>query len=145
MPVPVITVSQMRQWEEATWATGVSENDVIEKVGLGMAKRVLEMSRPGDRIIGLAGKGHNGDDLRAAVAHLEDRTVSLISVTEPQAALNELQPLLREPGGIIVDGLFGIGLNRPLEGPWVDLVSAANGSGWPILAIDVPSGLNAET
>src|SRR2546426_9708724 len=46
---------------------------------------------------------------------------------------------------LIVDGLFGIGLNRPLEGVWVRLIEKVNRSQIPVLAIDVPSGLNADT
>ena len=45
----------------------------------------------------------------------------------------------------IVDGLFGIGLDRPLDAHWQKLIEAVNGANLPILAVDVPSGLNAET
>ncbi|HTD86207.1 MAG TPA: NAD(P)H-hydrate dehydratase, partial [Candidatus Binatia bacterium] len=46
---------------------------------------------------------------------------------------------------LIVDGLFGIGLNRPLANNWIALIQEINKSGVPILAVDVPSGLNADT
>ena len=45
----------------------------------------------------------------------------------------------------MVDGLFGIGLNRPLEGAWIALVQCLNESGVAIASVDVPSGLNADT
>ena len=45
----------------------------------------------------------------------------------------------------IVDGLFGIGLDRPLDAHWQKLIEAVNGANLPIVAVDVPSGLNAET
>ena len=48
-------------------------------------------------------------------------------------------------GSLIVDGLFGIGLARPLAADYASLVERANGSGVPILALDVPSGLDADT
>ncbi len=48
-------------------------------------------------------------------------------------------------GSLIVDGLFGIGLARPLAADYASLVERANGSGIPILALDVPSGLDADT
>jgi len=44
-----------------------------------------------------------------------------------------------------VDGLFGIGLSRPLDGPWKKIISTVNQSKIPVLAVDVPSGLNADT
>ncbi len=46
---------------------------------------------------------------------------------------------------LIVDGLFGIGLNRPLEAPWIKLIEKINQTPIPVLSIDVPSGLNADT
>ncbi len=48
-------------------------------------------------------------------------------------------------GALIVDGLFGIGLARPLSPDYTTLIEAANASGAPILALDVPSGLDADT
>ena len=40
MPVPVLTVDQMREWEQATWATGITEQSVIERVGAKLAAYV---------------------------------------------------------------------------------------------------------
>src|SRR4030095_15742272 len=48
-------------------------------------------------------------------------------------------------GRLIVDGLFGIGLSRPLAADYAALVEAANATGVPILALDVPSGIDADT
>lgn len=45
---------------------------------------------------------------------------------------------------VLVDALFGIGLERPLEGAWRAAVEALNASGRPILALDIPSGLHAD-
>ena len=72
--IPVISVEQMRQWEKATWASGRTEHEVIQQVGCLLAQRILELTRPGDTIWILAGRGHNGDDARAAQPHLSDRT-----------------------------------------------------------------------
>ncbi len=48
-------------------------------------------------------------------------------------------------GGVIVDALLGTGLDRPAEGRFADLIERANASGLPIVAIDLPSGLSADT
>ena len=53
--------------------------------------------------------------------------------------------LLKRRPALIIDGLFGIGLNRPLDGPWTWLIDFVNAAGVPILAVDVPSGLDADT
>ncbi len=46
---------------------------------------------------------------------------------------------------LVVDGLLGTGLDRPLAGRWAAVVAAINDSGRPVLALDIPSGLNADT
>jgi NAD(P)H-hydrate repair Nnr-like enzyme with NAD(P)H-hydrate epimerase domain len=135
----------MREWEKSTWASGVTEEEVIRRAGQAVAHRASLMTRPGDLVLLLAGRGHNGDDVRFAGQFLKDRRVILVNVTDPAAARDEflsrlsLQPLL------VVDGLFGIGLNRPLEKSWIELVEVINKASVPILAVDVPSGLSAET
>ena len=48
-------------------------------------------------------------------------------------------------GDIIVDALLGTGLDRPLEGRFADAVAAINAAGVPVLALDIPSGLHADT
>ena len=137
----------MRLWEESTWASGMSEGEVIGRVGAKIAARVRELVQPGERVLLLAGRGHNGDDVRAAMPLLGDLDARMIRVMDPVEALAEVR---RELGGErrpswMVDGIFGLGLNRDLAGEWVELVEALNGSGIPMVAVDVPSGLDADT
>jgi NAD(P)H-hydrate epimerase len=145
MPVPVLNIAQMREWERATWATGQTEAVVIRRVGKKIAERALQLTRPGDAILILAGKGHNGDDARAAREHLTDRRVEILDVTVPEKDLSKLKVVLRSKPTLIIDGLFGIGLDRPLDDGWKKFLAAVNESKIPILAVDVPSGLNADT
>ena len=145
MPVPVISVEQMRAWELATWAGGQTESAVIALVGARLARRALTLTKPGDTILLLAGKGHNGDDARAMRPHLGGREVKQIEVREPAAARAELERALQLPPALIVDGLFGIGLFRPLDEDWQKLIAKVNGSRCRVLAVDVPSGLDADT
>jgi ADP-dependent NAD(P)H-hydrate dehydratase / NAD(P)H-hydrate epimerase len=93
----------------------------------------------------LAGKGHNGDDARAMLPGLGDREARAIVVQDPGAALPELSAALRRRPKLVIDGLFGIGLNRKLEPPWVDFIQRLNDAQLKVLAVDVPSGLDAET
>ena len=142
VPTPVITIAQMREWEQATWATGVSEESVMRRAGAAVARVAIRMTRTGDDVLVLAGKGHNGDDARFAAEALPARRVRVLNVTDPAAAVAEVGGF---SGALIVDGLFGIGLGRPLEGEWLRLVQTLNKSHVPILAVDVPSGLDADT
>jgi hydroxyethylthiazole kinase-like uncharacterized protein yjeF len=143
--VPVITVEQMRQWEKAAWDASVKESDVIANVGRAVGQRLMQLTRPGDAILLLAGRGHNGDDARAAVAHVRDRQIILIDVTEPKSTTQEIATALKTPPAWIVDGLFGIGLDRPLDDDWQALINAVNAAEIPVFAVDTPSGLNAAT
>jgi len=69
------------------------------------------------------------------------RTVDLVETADDAAALAPL--LKRAP--VVVDALFGTGLARALEDPWRAVVREVNASGRPVLAVDIPSGLDADT
>ena len=87
MATPIISVAQMRKWEKASWAAGRNEAEVISRVGHQVTARARQMTRPGDLIIVLAGKGHNGDDARHTSQNLNDREICLINVTDPAEGL----------------------------------------------------------
>src|SRR5580658_9135379 len=90
MPAPVISVAQMREWEQASWAAGRKQADVIGRVGEIAAQRARKMTRPGARVLVLCGKGHNGDDARAAAKHLPtDGNVRVQNVTAAENDISE--------------------------------------------------------
>src|SRR5437868_9553093 len=124
MPVPVISVAQMREWEKATWAAKRAPAQVISRVGHIVTSRAKQLTRPGDLVLILAGKGHNGDDARFAgeSEHLLGRQVLLVPVLDPALTIAEIAPLLQRRPSLIIDGLFRIGLNRPLSAPWIQLI-----------------------
>jgi len=145
MPIPILTLAQMREWEARAWATGQSQAEVIRRVSLAVAEHALRLTRNTDAILVLAGKGHNGDDARAAIPNLHGRRSTLLKVTDPAAQLGELRAALGYQPALIVDALFGIGLNRPLDPAWQEFIGELNRAALPVLSVDVPSGLNADT
>jgi ADP-dependent NAD(P)H-hydrate dehydratase / NAD(P)H-hydrate epimerase len=145
MPVPVISVAQMREWEKVTWASGQTEEAVMRQAGEAIARQAERMTKPKDVVIVFAGKGHNGDDARFASESIQGRQVELVRVFDAEAATRRMPELLGRKPALFVDGLFGIGLNRALALPWVRLIQKLNDSGVPVLSVDVPSGLNADT
>jgi NAD(P)H-hydrate epimerase len=145
MPIPVISVAQMREWEKVTWASGAKQEDVMRQAGQAVAAAAEHLTRPGDFILVLAGKGHNGDDAVYASELLKDRSRELLRVVDPEVTSNSLPQLLDRGPALIVDGLFGIGLNRPLSGAWMKLLEQINQAERPVLSVDVPSGLSADT
>lgn len=145
MSVPILSVAEMRAWEETTWAAGIRPADVINRVGELIAERLRSLTSDGDRILLLAGRGNNGADTQATVPHLKDRITDLLPVTDPVQDRAALGAALERHPRWVVDGLFGIGLNRPLDTAWCEFIRTLNGAGRRVLAVDVPSGLNADT
>lgn len=145
MPIPILTVREMRAWEQATWDSGQTPQAVIHQVGQRLARRILALDPPPRRVLVLAGKGHNGDDARATAAALGPDVARTLTVHAPAAALVDLQAQLQTTPELIVDGLFGIGLNRPLDASWQPLLDRIHAAQVPILSIDVPSGLELES
>jgi NAD(P)H-hydrate epimerase len=143
--LPVLTIEQMRDWEKATWATGQTELEVIRRVGQAVAQTAMRLTRPGDLILILAGKGHNGDDARFAVEHFTERRIDILDVLDPQEDFPKLDKRLAMSPALLIDGLFGIGINRPLSADWVRFIERINAAKLRVLAVDVPSGLNGNT
>jgi ADP-dependent NAD(P)H-hydrate dehydratase / NAD(P)H-hydrate epimerase len=145
MPAPIVNVAQMRKWETATWAAKRTPTEVISRVGHLVTAHARQLTRAGDSILILAGKGHNGDDARQVVLNLTDREVTLLNITEAGAGLRDFKSLLSLPPALIIEGLFGIGLRDKLDAGWIRLIDRINRSQIPILSVDVPAGLNADT
>ncbi|MEE4659826.1 MAG: NAD(P)H-hydrate dehydratase [Halieaceae bacterium] len=110
------------------------------------------------------GTGNNGGDgfVVAALAAARRVPVTVIQVGDPervrgdaaaarQAALDagvDVRPFAGAPAiedCLVVDGLLGTGLSKPLQGEFRDAVAAINASGQPVLALDIPSGLCSDT
>ena len=145
MPLPVLTIEQMRDWEKATWAAGQTEMEVIRRVAKAVADAALRLTQSNDSVLILAGRGHNGDDARFAAEHLTQRKVDVLDVKEPAEAFSKLEQFLASGPDLVIDGLFGIGLSRPLGADWVRFIERVNSAELNLLAVDVPSGLNGNT
>ena len=145
-----------------------AEQPLMQRAGLAAAELATSLCRlQGEALLILAGPGNNGGDAFVAARHLRERrfAVSLVFAGEvgrlpPDAAaackrfLDDGGTLLDGiPAGqrwaMIIDGLFGIGLQRPIAGRYGELVLAANTLAahdrCPLLALDCPSGLDADT
>ncbi|WP_296223443.1 NAD(P)H-hydrate dehydratase [Ralstonia sp. UBA689] len=126
----------------------------------------LQTRAPHGHLLFVAGPGNNGGDalVAATVLHLAGRTVTVWLTADPAKlpddarrawtearAANVPIEQLHTPASVpatatgIVDGLFGIGLGRPLTGLPAALVETINASGLPVYALDIPSGLNGDT
>ena len=145
MAKPLLNRESFRDWEAATWSSGITEGEVIRQVGRRIADEIMTQTLPGQSILFLAGKGHNGDDVRAACPWVSNRRVTLIHLHAPHDQLNACVEAFSRGPDLIVEGLFGVGLNRLLEGEWSTLVTRLNACACKTISIDIPSGLDADS
>ena len=137
MQGPIYTTREIRRIEQAA---GEVTPSLMERAGQAAAELAATLV-PEDAkdILVLAGPGHNGGDARLAAARLQEKFFRVTVVSHPR----ELP--LEKSWGLVIDGLFGIGLARPVQGEHAQLVEYANRCRCPVLAIDVPSGLQSDT
>ena len=159
--LPIYTTPAMRKLEElAAPASGT----LMERAGAAAAEFARSLcSDTAKAVLVVAGPGNNGGDAFEVAVHLK-RWFFRVSVVfsgerdklpkDAQAALGKWEAaggtLLHDVPGeprfdLAVDGLFGTGLKRPLAGTHGTLVEKLNALGVPILALDVPSGIDADT
>ena len=105
----------------------------------------MEITRPGARVMVLCGKGNNGEDAAQAASRIEGRVVDVIRVLDPWMGMKSMKSGLECAPDLVVDGLFGIGLDRVLDPAWTEVIQALNVAQRRVLSVDVPSGLNADT
>jgi hydroxyethylthiazole kinase-like uncharacterized protein yjeF len=162
---PLFSVAEIRSIEHAA-LTALPAGTLMRRAGNAAAQRACALFDPADatpRILVLAGPGNNGGDALEAATVLTQQgiPVEALLVAEPSAG-DAAQALQRavcagvqfiEPDivfndtagyALVIDGLFGIGLTRPVSGIYRDLVGHVNALRSPVLALDVPSGLNAD-
>jgi ADP-dependent NAD(P)H-hydrate dehydratase / NAD(P)H-hydrate epimerase len=89
-------------------------------------------------VLVLAGPGNNGGDARIVAERLKERFFRVHIATRHAE-------IPQKSWGLVVDGLFGIGLTREVSGEYSTLVQYVNHLGCPVLAIDIPSGLHSDT
>ena len=152
---------QIREIERAAIAAGIGEAQLMQRAGAA-AWALLQRRWPeARRVCVLAGQGNNGGDglWLAALAQQAGRTLSVCelparrgaaAMQARQLALDAGVTLHAAPGvlpaaDLYVDALFGIGLNRAPEGLAAQWIEALNAQPAPVLALDLPSGLLADT
>jgi NAD(P)H-hydrate epimerase len=156
----LLRVKEMYQADAATIAGGVPGLDLMEAAGAAIAETVQD-ALPDGAVVVLCGPGNNGGDGFVVARLLTDagRTVRLALLgsadkLKGDAAANAqrwtgdilpLEPTVIDGAAVVIDALFGAGLERPLEGVVRETVAALNASGLPVIAVDVPSGVHGDT
>ena len=156
----VLTTAEMERADRLTIAAGTPGFALMLSAGQAVAEAAMDLVEEGPILV-VAGPGNNGGDGFVAAAELaaRGREVSVISLSErdslqgdaASAARGWKYPVLPfNPQAIgkpalIIDALFGAGLDRPVKGEPHDMIEAINANGAPVLAVDLPSGINGTT
>ena len=162
----VFTIKQAQKFDRyAQEALGIPSLILMENAGRSVAEVALTMLGKKKNVLVVCGVGNNGGDGFVAARHLANagKKVAIYIVgdlaklkDDPRINLNILRsqetatfsrrfPKLLRQSDLIIDAIFGIGLKFEVKSPMSDVIEAMNVSGKSILAVDVPSGLNADT
>jgi hydroxyethylthiazole kinase-like uncharacterized protein yjeF len=156
----ILTTAEMERADRLAIAAGTPGFALMLSAGQAVAQAAIDLVEEGPIVV-VAGRGNNGGDGFVAAAELaaRGREVSVILLCErdslqgdaASAARGWKHPVLPfNPQAIgkpalIIDALFGAGLNRPIKGEPYDMIEAINANDAPVLSIDLPSGINGTT
>jgi hydroxyethylthiazole kinase-like uncharacterized protein yjeF len=160
----ILTPTEMAEADRLTIEAGTPGIVLMERAGRAVADAILARFPAGTGIAVVCGPGNNGGDGFICARLLKERgcIVHLMllgaasalkgdAATAMQRWAGEIQPIdevILRKSGAIVDALFGAGLTRPLTGPAAEAVNAINRAGEagvPVLAVDLPSGIDGVT
>ncbi|MEJ2119786.1 MAG: NAD(P)H-hydrate dehydratase [Alphaproteobacteria bacterium] len=159
-PTELLSVAEMGRADQAAIASGVPGETLMENAGAGVVRHIMERwsARP---VAVLCGPGNNGGDGFVVARHLGkagwpvklgllgsrealkgDAAIMAQRWDQPVKALDEN---VLTGAALVVDGVFGAGLARPITGALAALFERLNADDAPVVAIDMPSGLDGDT
>jgi hydroxyethylthiazole kinase-like uncharacterized protein yjeF len=157
----LLTTAEMADADRLAIADGATGSELMESAGRAVAEAVAERHPSGSRVVVVVGPGNNGGDGFVAARLLGERgarvKVMLLGDTgrikgdAAGAAKKWTGPVVAtEPRAlagaeVVIDALFGAGLDRPVEGTAHALIDAINAGKAPVYAVDLPSGINGTT
>ncbi len=171
----LVKASEMQEMDRVSiHESGISGVVLMENAARGATRIFLEHFNPppNSQILILCGRGNNGGDgyVMARYLHQKGLKVTVIVLSKMNLITGEALinldiirnmaiDVLETPdkksfervmdlvGGcdFLIDGIIGTGLNSPVRDFFGEVIEAINGSAKPIMAIDIPSGLNADT
>jgi ADP-dependent NAD(P)H-hydrate dehydratase / NAD(P)H-hydrate epimerase len=156
----LLTNTQMSEADRRTIASGISGETLMENAGAAVAQAVMVRHPRDSRVAVVAGPGNNGGDGFVAARHLRQAgyrvSVHLIGGLQAikgdaaQAARQWQEPIATgatdlRGAHVVIDALFGAGLDRPVAGEALAAIAAINSAGAPVIAVDLPSGINGTT
>ena len=159
----VLSTAESYAADQAAAAAGVAGITLMENAGHGVAEAIRARWQP-QPVLALCGPGNNGGDGFAAARHLANSgmDVRLHLTLPPDAYRTGSDPAVNlriaeamgvamredcelQDAALVVDAVFGTGLARTVRAPYRDAIDAIAAAPAPVVAIDLPSGLDANT
>ncbi len=153
----LLTTAEMAKADRLTIAGGKPGIELMEQAGIAVADVIVDVAA-GRRVVVVAGPGNNGGDGFVVARHLAARgyatRVSFVgdrgrlkgdaatAAARWSGPVDEAAPGQLADCDIIVDALFGAGLDRPVDGLPRAMIEAMNAAAAPVVAVDLPSGIN---
>lgn len=162
----IVDSREMKLYDQHTIERiGLSQAVLMERAALAVAERVLTYLRDkavkNPRVLVMAGAGNNGGDGLAVARLLAEREISVCvypvgNTSKSSEGFKLQQEILshydipfvdniERSYSVLVDALFGVGLSRKVEGLYAEAVTAFNEAEGYKIAVDVPSGISADT
>ena len=132
---PIYLTEDIRRIESGC---GVPEPELMQRAASAAADLAQKIISNKKDVLVLAGPGNNGNDARLMAKLLEERFFRVTVASKRDQVPDK-------PWGLLVDGLFGIGLAREVAGDHAALVDYANAQRCPVLALDIPSGVHSDS
>lgn len=156
----IITPKEMAEADRLTIEAGTPGIDLMERAGAAVARAASQLATRGRRILVVCGPGNNGGDgfVAARLLAAQGFDVRLYSLGAKEKLAGDAAIAASQWRGkternlpdfsdcdVIVDALFGAGLVRNLDGNARRVVEAINAAQKPVLAVDLPSGIDGAT
>jgi ADP-dependent NAD(P)H-hydrate dehydratase / NAD(P)H-hydrate epimerase len=159
--IELLTAEEMARADQLAVAGGVAGATLMENAGRAVAEEVARRFPDAGGVAVVCGPGNNGGDGFVAARHLQERGYKVrlgfdgdearlpadasAMAKRYQGTRQPLDAALIAGVDVLVDGLFGAGLGRPIEGKLAHLIESVNASSVPVIAIDMPSGIDGAT
>ncbi len=135
----LFTADEARAADAATIAAGTPSEQLMQNAAGACAELICKLYLPRPIVI-VCGHGNNGGDGKLIGELLKERGWP-VTMTDTQG----FTPSILKDKALVVDALFGTGLNRPIEGTAKSIIEDINKSNLPVISVDIASGINATT
>lgn len=156
--IELLTPAEIADADRLAIASGIPGIELMENAGRAVTECVALRNPVGSEVVVVAGPGNNGGDGFVAARLLAEQgyRIRVLLLGSPerlkgdaaeaarrwQGPLEEATPERMVGAHVMVDALFGAGLDRPVEGLSRLMIDAINNAGVPVVAVDLPSGIN---